>query len=250
MEVRSLTDLSELIDARRVFDAVWPSGGGATQIQANLMKAIVHAGGYVSAAYLDDEPVGAAFGFLGTHDHGGRLAVHLHSHMAAVLAPYRDRHIGSLLKFHQRAWALDRHIDTIVWTFDPLVRRNAVVNLLKLGVDVDGFEVNFYGDMDDAINSGDPSDRLFAWWRLTSPRAIDASLGRLVRLKAAALLSSGRDIVEVDLPEDIVALRAIDAQAAARWRIAVREALVTGLAAGYRIVGVSTSGGYVLERPS
>ena len=32
-------------------------------------------------------------------------------------------------------------IDTIVWTFDPLVRRNARVNLLKLGVDVDGFEV-------------------------------------------------------------------------------------------------------------
>ena len=48
-------------------------------------------------------------------------------------------------------------MDTIVWTFDPLVRRNARLNLIKLGADVDGFEVDFYGNMDDGINSGDPT---------------------------------------------------------------------------------------------
>ena len=78
--------------------------------------------------------------------------------MAAVLPEYRDQHIGSALKMHQRAWALGCGIDTVVWTFDPLVRRNAFVNLVKLGADVEGFEVDFYGSMDDAINVDDPTD--------------------------------------------------------------------------------------------
>ena len=210
----------------------------------------MHAGGYASAAYRDGRPIGAALGFLGRHEHHGVAAVHLHSHMAAVLDEYRDQHIGSALKMHQRVWALDRGIDTVVWTFDPLVRRNAVVNLVKLGVEVDGYEVDFYGGMDDAINAGDPSDRMFAWWRLTSPRAVAASLGRLSRLDTVDLLASGRDILEVSLPEDIVMLRSLDSEAAARWRLRVRDDLLGAFNAGFRIIGVSAAGGYVLERES
>ncbi len=250
VEVRTLTDLSDLEDARSVFDSVWPSGAGATQIQPNLMKAIVHAGGYASAAYRRGTPIGAAFGFLGRHDELGHPAPHLHSHMAAVLDPYRDQHVGSALKMHQRVWCLDAGLDTIVWTFDPLVRRNAIVNLLKLGVDVEGFEVDFYGSMDDAINAQDPTDRLFAWWRLASVRAEAASRGRLHRLNAAELIENGRDIIEVELPADIVSLRKSDPVVAAQWRVAVREALVAAFAAGFAIVGVSVAGGYVLERTS
>jgi len=250
VEVRTLTDLSELEDARTVFDRVWPSGDGATQIQPNLMKALVHAGGYASAAYRQGEPVGAALGFVGRHQGaaGGDWHTHLHSHMAAVLDPYRDQHIGSALKMHQRVWALGRGIDTVVWTFDPLVRRNAFVNLVKLGVDVEGFEVDFYGGMDDAINADDPTDRLFAWWRLASPQAVSASLGQLRPLDLAALAASGRDVVAVGLPADIVALRGEDPRAAAQWRLAVREALLSAFAQGFVIIGVSTDGGYALER--
>ena len=264
VEVRTLSDLSDLDDARRVFDAVWPSVAGATQIQSNLLRALVHAGGYASAAYAEGEPVGAALGFVGRSarserseprsggpgNAGGGWHTHLHSHMAAVLAPFRDRHIGTALKMHQRVWALSHGLDTVVWTFDPLVRRNAALNLLKLGVDVDGYEVNFYGDMDDEINAGDPSDRMFAWWRLNSERAIAASMGRLAPADTAQLMASGRDVIEIPLPEDIVALRLGDPAAAARWRLALRESVLAALAVGYRIVTVSTDGGYVLERKS
>lgn len=246
--IRSLTDLSDLDVARRLFDAVWPAGDGSTQVTGNLMRALVHAGGYASAAYRDGEPIGAALGFVGRHRVDDGWHTHLHSHMAAVLEPYRDQHIGSALKMHQRVWALEQGIDTIVWTFDPLVRRNARVNLLKLGVDVEGFEVDFYGSMDDGINSGDPTDRLFAWWRIDTPRAYAALAGRLEPLDLLALADSGRDAIELELPEDIVALRAIDPEAAARWRIDVREALLAAFADGFRITGVSAAGGYVLER--
>jgi predicted GNAT superfamily acetyltransferase len=168
--------------------------------------------------------------------------------MAAVLDPYRDQHIGSALKLHQRVWALEHGIDTIVWTFDPLVRRNARVNLIKLGVDVEGFEVDFYGNMDDGINSGDPTDRLFAWWRLDSPRVYAASAGRLGSLDPAELMIAGSRIVEVELPEDIVALRIAAPEIAAQWRISVREALLAAFAEGFRIIGVTENGNYVLER--
>lgn len=247
VRIRTLTDLSELDDARSVFDRVWPSVGGSTQVQANLMRALVHAGGYASAAYRDGQPVAAALAILGRHQEGG-WQVHLHSHMAAVLEPYRDQQIGAALKLHQRAWALEHDIGTIVWTFDPLVRRNAVLNLVKLGVDVEGYEVNFYGDMDDAINAGDPSDRLFAWWRLTSERAIAAARGHLDRLDPVELIVSGRDVIEVELPDDIVGLRLHDPDQAAQWRLAVRAALTAAFANDYRVIGASGSGGYVLER--
>ena len=267
VEVRSLADLSDLDDARRVFDAVWPAADGSTQVAGNLMRALVHAGGYASAAYRDGEPIGAALGFVGRHvrserreprnvrpdEHGrhpreGTWHEHLHSHMAAVLDPYRDQHIGTALKMHQRVWALEQGIDTIVWTFDPLVRRNARVNLLKLGVEVDGFEVDFYGSMDDGINSGDPTDRLFAWWRLDSPLVFSASMGQLVPVDPIDLVVSGRDAIEIEVPEDIVSLRATDPVAAAQWRISVREAFLAAFADGFRVIGVSPVGNYVLER--
>lgn len=248
VEIRPLSDLSDLDIARGVFDAVWPAGDGSTQVTGNLMRALVHAGGYASAAFRDGEPIAAALAFVGRHERDGHWHAHLHSHMAAVLDPFRNQHIGTALKMHQRVWALDHGIDTVVWTFDPLVRRNARVNLLKLGADVDGFEVDFYGSMDDGINTGDPTDRLFAWWHLDSPRAYAASAGRIEPLDPIDLVIAGHDVIEIELPDDIVALRAQDPGAAAQWRIAVREAFLAAFADGFRVIGVSPAGGYVLER--
>ena len=250
VQVRSLHDLTDLDDARRVFDAVWPAADGSTQVPGNLLRAMVHAGGYASAAYRDGEPIGAALAFVGRHRTEDGWHEHLHSHMAAVLDEYRDQHIGTALKLHQREWALEHGIDTIVWTFDPLVRRNARVNLIKLGVEVDGFEVDFYGNMDDGINSGDPTDRLFAWWRLGTPRVFAALAGRLEPLDPFALEEAGREVLAISVPEDIVALRAADPAAAAQWRLDVREALLDAFADGYRIIGASVTGDYVLERTS
>jgi len=250
VQVRTLTEVSELADAQQVFDAVWPSADGGTQLATNLMRAIVHAGGYASAAYRDDQPIGAAFGIVGRHRTDGGWHEHLHSHMAAVLDPYRDQHIGSALKLHQRVWALANDIDTIVWTFDPLVRRNARVNLIKLGVDVEGFEPDFYGEMDDGINSGDPTDRLFAWWRVDSPRVAAAMTGELQEVDVPALVTAGTDAIAIDLPDDIVAVRAMEPDAARAWRLRLREQLLDAFARGYRITGFARSGGYALERTS
>jgi predicted GNAT superfamily acetyltransferase len=246
--VRSLTDLSELHDARHIFDAVWPSVAGGSQVQANLLRAIVHAGGHASAAYVGDRPVAAAFGFCGRH-RGADGTWHdlLHSHMAAVLDEYRDRHIGSALKLHQRVWALEQSIPVITWSFDPLVRRNARLNVLKLGVEVRGYEVNFYGDMDDALNSGDPSDRVFAWWVVDSERAARAAGDGIEPLTDFEIESDDRRFV-IELPDDIVALRSTDPDAARQWRLLVRDRLTSAFADGSVIIGIDSTGNYVLER--
>lgn len=248
VEVRLLVEPSELEDAQKVFDEVWPSSDGSTQLPRNLMRAIVHAGGYCSAAYRDGLPIGAAFGFAGRHQAADGWHTHLHSHMAGALEQYRNKNIGTALKLHQRVWAKQVGLETIVWTFDPLVRRNARFNLVKLGVEVDGFEPNHYGEMDDGINSGDATDRLFAWWWVDSDRVDAALAGELGTLDPAAMLAAGRDIREVKLPEDIVAIRAADLAAAQQWRLRVREELQSAFAGGYRIIGVADHGGYVLER--
>ena len=248
IEVRDLHDLSELDDARRLFDEVWPSADGSTQVPPNLLKAVVHAGGHASAAYREGEVVGATFAFAGYHPGAdGHPESHLHSHMVAVREGYRDRRIGTALKLHQRAWALDHQVPVMVWTFDPLVRRNAVLNLVRLGATVSGFEPDFYGEMPDAINAGDPTDRLFAWWQLASERAEVAARGELALMDPPTLLAARRDIAVIPVPEDIVDLRQREPLAAARWRLQTRERILTAMADGYRIIGMSNDG-YLLEK--
>ncbi len=248
VRVRALVDVAELDDARAVFDAVWPDPHGGTQVTPDLLKAMAYAGCYVSAAYRDDRPVGASYALVGRTRTADGWRVYLHSHMAAVLAEHRDRHIGAALKLHQRAWALARDVDTIGWTFDPLMRRNVRLNILKLGVEVDGFEVDFYGSLDDGINTDDPTDRLFAWWRLDSDRVDRAVHGGLAPLDVGVLLGDGRDVRVLALPADIAAIRASDPDAARRWRLDVRAALLAAFAAGYHVVGVDETGDLVLER--
>jgi predicted GNAT superfamily acetyltransferase len=169
--------------------------------------------------------------------------MHIHSHMAGVLEEYRNRRIGTAIKQHQRLWALQHGIDTVVWTFDPLVARNAKLNLVNLGVTVRGYEPNFYGAMTDSINAGDQSDRVFAWWELTSDRARAADRGELHPIE-----NLSPEQVVIATPHDIVSLRTSDPAEAKRWRQQMRSDLMREFAAGREIVGVPPQGDYVLEQ--
>ena len=88
------------------------------------------------------------------------------------------RSVGFALKVHQRAWCLRRGVRVIAWTYDPLIRRNAYFNLVKLGARPVEYLRNFYGAMDDAINGGTETDRLLVHWDLGSDLAAAACAGR------------------------------------------------------------------------
>ncbi len=232
-------------DVRHVFDAVWGDYDG-TQVQPDVLRAITFAGGYACVAYSGDAAVGSCFGVLGRSQVNGHWHDHLHSHSAAVLEEYRNRSVGKAMKSHQRAWALGQGLDSIQWTFDPLMRRNARLNLLKLGAQAISYEVNMYGALGDLVNLDDPTDRLLLNWDLPSERAATALSTGLEPLDAADF--PGATLIEA--PDDIAALRANDPTAARDARLRMREQMLKAFGRGLVMQGVTGTGTYVFTPPS
>jgi len=261
--ISELTDLEDLRALVRIFAEIW-GRPDEPPVDSDVLKALVLSGNYVAGAGVDGRLVGGLIGWLGgpPSDH-----LHLHSHILGVQADSQVRGLGFELKQHQRTWCLDRGVNAIEWTFDPLVRRNAYFNLNKLGAEAREYLVNFYGEMTDGINAGEESDRILITWRLDSQLAEEAAAGRphdpsdedLQRWRIDALIavglggepvtgSSSARVVICQVPDDIVALRRSDPQLARAWRLAVRGALSKAFDSGYRVTGVTRTGWYVLER--
>ena len=203
-----------------------------TEITPNLLQAMIHSGAYLSGAFVDGECVGAAFAFPATT--GG---LHLHSHMTAVLDSFRDKGIGHALKVDQYKWAKQNNYKEITWTFDPLVARNAKLNVLKLGVDISAYYPNFYGDMPDELNAGDESDRVMASLKVVG----DAPTPR------TAISAPEKSAVLIAIPDDIVAIRGKDLAENLRWRRSVRDEFVSALARGGKVIGFSANNEYVVQ---
>jgi predicted GNAT superfamily acetyltransferase len=222
-EARSLDDL---VAMRAVFVSQWGEHGVP---QVNVFRAIQHAGGYASIAHDDaGAVVGGSLGFLGRSPEGDVL---LHSHITGTRPAMTERGIGFALKQHQRTWCLDRGIEIVEWTFDPMVRRNAHFNLVKLGAIATEFHAGFYGDMDDALNGGDESDRLVATWHLREQRVGDVDGDRLV-----------------GVPDEFHELRRRDSSAAQAMRRQLRDALDAAFRDGLVATGFTGRGEYVLRR--
>jgi predicted GNAT superfamily acetyltransferase len=217
--------------AREIFDLTWHLETG-TEITPNLLQAMVHSGSYLSGAFIDNKLIGAAFAFPATN--GG---LHLHSHMTAVLPEFRDKGFGYALKIDQWNWAKKKNYLHLSWTFDPLVRRNAKLNITKLGVDISGYHPNFYGDMPDALNAGDESDRLMVFWRTD----VDAP-------KAREIITNPEpgDIL-IEIPKDIVAIRSKNQSESMKWRRQVREQFMDVFEKNGKVIGFSANNEYVVR---
>lgn len=262
--VRALASADEAAAASQLFVAIW-SQEAAAGMAPEMIWALTHSGNCALGAFDGDRLVGSTVGFLGQR---GRM--HLHSHILGVEQANRHRAIGYALKLEQRAWALERGIDTIQWTTDPLVRRNAYFNLMKLGARITGYDVNFYGRQSDVINAGDDSDRIVLAWHLSAPTTVHACTHAPARLDAAALRAAGaataldaddRGEPRIDetaddgrqalvfVPEDAVTMRQSDPARARRWRRALRGVLMRELGAGRTVAGITQDGYYVVEGP-
>jgi predicted GNAT superfamily acetyltransferase len=231
IQVRELDNLQDQDFGRKIFDITWSMDAG-TEITPNLLQAMVHSGSFLSGAFIDDKIVGAAFAFPATN--GG---LHLHSHMTAVLPEFRDKGVGYALKIDQWNWAKKKNYSHLSWTFDPLVRRNAKLNIAKLGVEISDYFPNFYGNMPDALNAGDESDRLMVSWRTD----VDAPKARelITNPEAGDLL--------IEIPEDIVAIRSKNQSESMKWRRQVREQLMAAFEKNGKVIGFSGNNEYVVR---
>jgi len=246
MQVRELDGAAAVREISALFHRVWRARREDPVIDASLLRALARTGNYVAGAYDGTAMVGAAIGFFAADGH-------LHSHVTGV-APERQGHgIGRALKFHQRDWALARGRHLISWTFDPLIARNAYFNLHVLGARAVEYLPDFYGDLSDGVNTGDATDRLYVEWILDEPpspaptaRDVPALLDRDGDRPQPGTLA-GRTLT-VATPSDVGQLRIDQPALAIRWRMALRDALTTALAAGYRIGGITRDGHYLLEK--
>jgi predicted GNAT superfamily acetyltransferase len=231
IQIRELDNLQDQDACRKIFDLTWAMDSG-TEITPNLLQAMVHSGSYLSGAFIDNKIVGAAFAFPATND-----GLHLHSHMTAILDEYRDKGIGYALKIDQWNWAKRNNYAALSWTFDPLVRRNAKLNIVKLGVDISAYYPNFYGAMPDALNAGEESDRLMVSWStdIDEPRARDL------------ITNPKPDDVLIEIPEDIVTIRSRNQSESMKWRRQVREQFLAAFEKKGQVVGFSTNSEYVVR---
>lgn len=247
--LRDIAELEPVVDLEMKVWGLHPRNA----VPSAVLHILALNGGLVLGAYDGAALVGLAICL--TVQRGGE--VFLWSHMAGVRQDYQRRGIGLELKRFQRRWALDNGYTAIRWTFDPLQRGNAWFNLHLLGADaamsaVD-YHVNFYGEMDDDINRGMPSDRIEVCWQLDAP-SLHSSAGRpklLLRADERGYPTrddSGwdNDCYTAAIPADLDALRRGDRDAVLAWRLALREVLAPAFEHGYKAVDFTRNRGLYL----
>lgn len=262
VDVRIVHDLPDVSAIVRLLHGIWRPEAKNPLVTSELLRALAHSGNYVSGAFDGDLLVGACVGFLAAPP-----GMTLHSHVAGVSADVRGRGVGTALKLHQRAWAVEQGLSTITWTADPLVRRNAYFNLSKLGARPVEYLIDFYGEVDDAVNAGQGTDRLLLRWDVTSALVDDAVNGFSPDFESGVLLAGGavsalavsaaghpvaRELGAgavrlVQVPADIEAIRQVDPDLGRDWRFAVRRVLGHLLGGGSRVTGFTKDGCYVVE---
>ncbi|MFI0773675.1 chorismate synthase [Streptomyces sp. NPDC021212] len=250
--VRTVDDVAGIRAVADFLADVWQLPHTNPPYPSEVLHSLVHAGGAVHAAYATG-PRGERLAGAAVAVFGPPADRDAYSFVAAATAS--DRGVGFALKQAQRAWALERGARTMRWTFDPLVRRNARFNLVKLGAVGAEYLVDLYGPMNDGVNDGDESDRLTAVWDLNATGTTDGTADEAARAHATEVRRApdgGPLAVREDrrlwcrIPEDSVELRATDPALGLRWRHAVREVFTDAYAEGLRATSMSRDGWYLL----
>lgn len=240
-----------------------------------IAMTVLKNGGGLLAAYAEDGPpetggmVGAAFWWLGSDTHrivsmdepapadlpASPGSLKACSHMAGVLPAWQRRGIGLRLKLLQRELVLRQGLsDRITWTYDPLYCRNGIFNIRRLGGVCSTYMRNVYGEMDDALNRGTPSDRCEIDWYINDDRVVAAASGQPVppavdpdtvyrlpttdagpfRRPAPAGPPLDGTPLAIPVPEDIAAIRKADSELSLTWRLYMRDMLEQAFAASYQ----------------
>ncbi len=248
-----LTSLNEFRECERLQRETW-GDGFRDIVPASLLAVAQKVGGLVAGALdADGQMLGFVFSLAGLVRGD---AVHW-SHMLAVERRARGIGLGRRLKLFQREQVLADGIERILWTFDPLVARNAHLNFNRLGVAAVEYVPNMYGrDMSSPLHGATETDRLVVEWLLDSPRArwsIEEAPAAAPMLTLAdtpivrpefglpgAPAPHSEDLpeentVRLEVPEDIVYIFEHSPAEAEAWRKVTRVAFLTYLRRGYAI---------------
>ncbi|WHY83939.1 GNAT family N-acetyltransferase [Neobacillus novalis] len=247
--------IEELKDIMKVVELqaeIWSSEIVSPQPQ---LVASIHHGGILVGAFAEEKLVGFSYGFAGFNNEGPYLV----SHMTGILPEYQNAGIGYHLKLKQREWAIDYGYKKIVWTYDPLEVRNGYFNVCKLGAYSKRYIPSYYGELNDKLNKGLPTDRLLIEWDICTKRVENAILGMsknqienlyetLINCEQASEFSSPIPLkikdkysqagFRVPVPSNIQFIKQQKPEVAHEWRYAVRAAITEAFSKDYIITGV------------
>lgn len=261
-EIRPLRSLAELKAVEHLQRAAWDDP--ATVIYQHMLVSLTRNGGSVIGALHNGEVVGAVISFIGVEDtESDRPAManlKLVSQRMAVHPEHRNAGVGYELKLAQRQYAIRQGLRLITWTFDPLISRNAHLNIRKLGAIAQGYYRDYYGTDDSPLVKAESSDRLFVEWWVTSNRVEQRINGRRGALSLRQYLDGNANILNpailgdsglprpsesvgapqstlalLEIPTDFDAIVAADLPLAIAWRQHTRESLENMVAGGYAV---------------
>jgi len=252
----SLDDFRAVVDMEKV---VWGYSDAEDVVPVPILTVTVKRGGILIGAFDGDRMIGFVYSLAGIKD--GKPTAW--SHMLGVLDEFRNAGVGHRLKLLQRERALEMGLELLEWTYDPMQAMNAHLNFSKLGIVVDEYEENIYGESSSLLHKGNPTDRFVAeWWiredRVARRLAGEAPLASALTIEpanrttpagewlepAAIDLTLDARRVAVEIPTGFTEMLSKAPDLALEWRMATRELFTTYLGRGYRIVE------FFLDRPS
>lgn len=222
MDFRPLTSESDYQACVALQRRTWGEGFHEV-VPASILKITNRIGGLAAGAFEGDDLVGFVYGITGLQ--GGRT-VHW-SHMLAVRPDARDRGVGLALKQFQRAVMAERGVEAILWSFDPLVARNAWLNLVRLGARVQEYVLDMYPASDSPLHDFG-TDRLIVEWDI-------AGGPESPRRRVPASPRPPETLIEIPADIERVARESLDV--ACEWRERTRAAFLDALGRGLRVSG-------------
>jgi predicted GNAT superfamily acetyltransferase len=259
IRVRSVTSLHDFHACVDLQAEVW--GPEYTDsVPASLLQVATYVGGIVLGAFTSTgELAGFLFGLTGVQD--GEI-VHW-SHVLGVRDTARNLGVGRMLKEAQRAELAQHGIRRMSWTFDPLVAKNAHLNLNRLGARVVEYVPNMYGTTTSPLHYGLATDRLVVSWNTDAPPPVERHMMAQSSAPVLSLALRHDDVTMkdgelpssllIEIPTDILQVIERSPDEASAWRQAVRGHFLRALGLGYEVTGlhrepVTSRSFYVLER--
>jgi len=229
IETRALTAPRDFEECLHLQKIIWGFAENEL-LPVRLFVVATKVGGQVFGAFDRDRMIGFCIATPGIKP-GGKP--YLHSHMLGVLAEYHNAGVGRMLKLRQRAEALERSIDLIEWTFDPLEIKNAYFNLERLGAIVRRYVENQYGTTSSHLHGSLPTDRCVAEWWIASERVEQTLSGS----------HPPRPPVEarIEIPVAIAAWRREDPKRARELQKSVTEQFLQHFRRGLTVFGFEKS---------
>lgn len=250
--IRILETPQDLTRVEELQRQIW-TGSETDVVPMHLLVTVVHNGGLIFGAFEEEQIIGFIFGFPGLEQTpDGPRPKHC-SHMLGIRPDRQNSGVGFALKRAQ--WQMLRHqaLDRATWTFDPLLSRNAYLNIAKLGAVCTTYRRSEYGEMRDGLNAGLPSDRFQVdWWlnthrvekRLSASSRPPLNLKHIARsglkpLYAPHYLTDGlprppeqippfeKRLLLAEIPADFMSLKTKDFGLARDWRFFTRELFET-----------------------